>query len=60
MAKRQSDNKDGICTRETDYSQWYLDIVKRAELAEHSNVRGCMVIRPNGSARCSLPWGRCC
>ncbi len=48
MAKRASDNKDGICSRSQDYSQWYLDIIKRAELAEHSAVRGCMVIRPHG------------
>jgi prolyl-tRNA synthetase len=33
-----------------DYSQWYLDIVRRAELAENSDVRGCMVIKPNGYA----------
>ncbi len=39
-----------ITKREQDYSQWYLDIVKEAKLAEHSPVRGCMVIRPNGMA----------
>src|SRR5262245_18777838 len=39
-----------ITTRVDDYSQWYLDIVRRAELAENSDVRGCMVIRPNGYA----------
>src|SRR5215217_1779986 len=39
-----------ITTRADDYSQWYLDIVRRAELAENSDVRGCMVIRPNGFA----------
>src|SRR4051812_44378525 len=39
-----------ITMREEDYSQWYLDIVRRAELAENSDVRGCMVIRPNGFA----------
>jgi prolyl-tRNA synthetase len=51
MAKQESTtNKDGIATRAADYSQWYLDIVKRAELAEHSAVRGCMVIRPHGYA----------
>ena len=33
-----------------DYSQWYLDIVKEAQLAEHSPVRGCMVIKPTGMA----------
>ncbi len=43
MAKR-------ITNREDDYSQWYLDIVKEAKLADHSPVRGCMVIRPNGFA----------
>ncbi|MEJ2420594.1 MAG: proline--tRNA ligase [Acidobacteriota bacterium] len=31
-----------------DYSQWYQDIVLRAELAYYSPVKGCMVIRPNG------------
>jgi prolyl-tRNA synthetase len=39
-----------ITNREQDYSQWYLDIVKEAKLADHSPVRGCMVIRPNGFA----------
>ncbi|MEO1023271.1 MAG: proline--tRNA ligase [Bacteroidota bacterium] len=39
-----------ITSRSTDYSQWYLDIVKEAQLAEHSPVRGCMVIKPNGMA----------
>lgn len=39
-----------ITNRGQDYSQWYLDIVKEAKLADHSPVRGCMVIRPNGFA----------
>ncbi|MBI5209771.1 MAG: proline--tRNA ligase [Elusimicrobia bacterium] len=33
-----------------DYGQWYLDVVRAAQLAEHSAVRGCMVIRPHGYA----------
>lgn len=37
-----------ITDRNTDYSQWYLDVVREAKLAENSPVRGCMVIRPNG------------
>lgn len=37
-------------TREENYSQWYNDIVKKADLAENSAVRGCMVIKPNGYA----------
>src|SRR5262245_6598709 len=39
-----------ITPRATDYSKWYLDIVKEAQLADHSDVRGCMVIKPNGYA----------
>ncbi len=39
-----------ITNRETDYSQWYLDVVKESNLAEHSPVRGCMIIKPNGYA----------
>jgi len=39
-----------ITKRADDYAQWYLDIVQRAELAENSDVRGCMVIRPHGYA----------
>src|SRR5271165_762648 len=39
-----------ITPRSADYSQWYLDIVHRAGLAENSDVRGCMVIKPTGFA----------
>ena len=39
-----------ITTRAKDYAQWYLDVIKRADLAEHSPVRGCMVIKPHGYA----------
>jgi prolyl-tRNA synthetase len=39
-----------ITPRSEDYSQWYLDIVNRAGLAENSDVRGCMVIKPHGYA----------
>jgi prolyl-tRNA synthetase len=42
--------KDGITPRDVDYSQWYLDIVDQAQLAENSGVRGCMVIKPHGFA----------
>lgn len=37
-----------ITSRTEDYSQWYLDLVKKADLAENSDVRGCMVIKPYG------------
>src|SRR5207248_1494976 len=39
-----------ITKRAKDYSQWYLDVVKEASLAENSDVRGCMVIKPHGYA----------
>jgi len=39
-----------ITTRSADYSQWYIDLVRSAKLADYSDVRGCMVIRPNGYA----------
>jgi prolyl-tRNA synthetase len=35
-------------TRAEDFSAWYNEVVLRAELADYSPVRGCMVIRPNG------------
>jgi len=37
-----------LTKRSEDFSAWYNEIVERAQLAEHSPVRGCMVIRPNG------------
>jgi len=38
----------GITSKSEDYSQWYNDIVIKADLAEHSAVKGCMVIKPYG------------
>lgn len=35
-------------SRNEDYSLWYNELVKKADLAEHSDVRGCMVIKPYG------------
>ena len=39
-----------ITSREQDYSQWYNDLVVKGQLADHSAVRGCMVIKPYGYA----------
>nr|HQI43234.1 proline--tRNA ligase [Dysgonamonadaceae bacterium] len=39
-----------LTPRSKDYSQWYIDLVTKAELAENSAVRGCMVIKPYGYA----------
>ncbi len=41
---------DQITSRSENYSQWYQDLVVKADLAENSAVRGCMVIKPNGYA----------
>lgn len=40
----------GLTNRNEDYSQWYNELVLKADLAEHSDVRGCMVIKPYGYA----------
>lgn len=39
-----------LTSRSEDYSKWYNDLVNRADLAEHSDVRGCMIIKPYGYA----------
>lgn len=39
-----------ITLRTKDYSQWYLDVIKAADLAEHSDVKGSMIIKPYGFA----------
>ncbi|MDP2060699.1 MAG: aminoacyl--tRNA ligase-related protein, partial [Flavobacteriaceae bacterium] len=39
-----------LTSREADYSKWYNELVTKADLAENSGVRGCMVIKPYGYA----------
>lgn len=46
----KKDKNLGIPTREENFSEWYIELVKRAKLADNSDVRGSMVIRPNGYA----------
>ena len=48
MKEKKENSK--ITTRENDFSQWYLDVIREADLAENSPVRGCMVIKPYGYA----------
>jgi prolyl-tRNA synthetase len=38
----------GVTPRSEDYARWYTDVVQKAELADYSPVKGCMVIRPYG------------
>jgi prolyl-tRNA synthetase len=47
----------GITPREENFSEWYNDLVLRAELADYSPVRGCMTIRPRGYAIWELMQG---
>jgi prolyl-tRNA synthetase len=44
-----SDDKK-LTPRSEDYSAWYNEVVQRAELADYAPVRGCMVVRPYGTA----------
>ncbi len=44
-----AENK-ALTTRSQDFSAWYNELIMKAELADYSPVRGCMVIRPNGYA----------
>ena len=41
---------EAITSMDEDFAQWYTDIIKKADLADYSSVRGCMVIRPYGYA----------
>lgn len=39
-----------ITSMDVDFSKWYTDIVKKAELMDYSSVKGCMIIEPYGYA----------
>lgn len=41
---------EAITSMDVDFAQWYTDIVKKAELADYSSVKGCMVYEPYGYA----------
>jgi prolyl-tRNA synthetase len=44
------DYPESITPQSQDFGRWYIDVVRRAELADYSPVKGCMVIRPYGYA----------
>ena len=50
MADKPASFVTEITPRSEDFSRWYLDVVRRAEMADYSPVKGCMVIRPYGYA----------
>ena len=44
-----ADNKkmvEEITPMDVDFAKWYTDIVRKADLADYSSVRGCMIVRP--------------
>ncbi len=41
---------EAITSMETDFAQWYTDVVKKAELMDYTSVKGCMVFKPAGYA----------
>jgi len=48
-----ADNKkmvEAITSMDVDFAQWYTDVVKKAELSDYAGVRGCMIVRPYGTA----------
>ncbi|MDR1619728.1 MAG: proline--tRNA ligase [Clostridiales bacterium] len=48
MANSEGEFVKHIARRETDFSQWYTDVVLKTGMADYSDVRGCMVIKPYG------------
>ena len=39
-----------ITSMDVDFAQWYTDIVKKAEMADYSSVKGCIIMRPYAQA----------
>ncbi len=50
MAPKQQAFVTEITPQSEDFPRWYTDVIRRAELADYSPVKGCMVIRPYGYA----------
>ena len=50
MSKKPAMSDEAITPRSEDFARWYTDVVRRAELADYTPVKGCMAIRPYGFA----------
>lgn len=48
MGKKEQQFVTHITPREEDFSQWYTDVILKADLVDYAPVRGCMVIKPYG------------
>jgi prolyl-tRNA synthetase len=55
LRRKQVADEKKLTTQEEDFSAWYNEVVVRAELADYAPVRGCMVVRPYGTAL----WENC-
>ena len=55
MTNKENNFVKEITSKEEDFSQWYIDIIMKTELADYAPIKGCMVIRPYG-----LLFGRTC
>ena len=50
MSDKNKKIVEAITSMDEDFAQWYTDVVKKAELASYSGVRGCMIVRPYATA----------
>lgn len=57
MPEKKEPFVQDITPKSQDFSQWYTDVVRKAELADYSMIKGCMVIRPYGYAIWELMQG---
>lgn len=46
MANNKEKLVEEITSRDVDFAQWYTDVVKKADLADYSSVKGCMIMKP--------------
>ena len=50
MAKNNGKMVEAITSMDEDFAKWYTDVVTAAKLARYSNVKGCIIYEPNGTA----------
>jgi len=50
MTDKETEFVKEITSKSEDFSQWYVDVIRKTELADYSTIKGCMVIRPYGFA----------
>ena len=48
MSRNDNDFVKEITSKDEDFSRWYVDVVRKAELADYTSIKGCMVIKPYG------------